>query len=188
MRVDLVDVLAEFRALLGLNLLNLLETTGLHELTLGIDGGRENLGKLRAHIREDVVGRKLQEWLEGLEVGAHLDDVLECLLGLVFEVLAALRKHVDGKEAGRHVGLSQCFRVIGGVATDLAERPGGSGLQVILWLVEQRLLQWRDALGNDNGHGQRVVEGRNITECHDSGKPGVTLRLTDVVDGGGGTT
>jgi hypothetical protein len=30
-------------------------------------------------------------------VGAHLDDVLECLLGLVFEVLAALRKHVDGR-------------------------------------------------------------------------------------------
>ena len=55
------------------------------------------------------------------------------------------------------------------------------------WLVEQRLLKWRDALGNDNGHSKGVIEGRNVAESHDSRKSGIALRLTDVVDGGGST-
>ena len=42
---------------------------------------------------------KGEEWFEGGDMGAHLDDVLEGFLGFVFQVLGAgaLLQHVDGK-------------------------------------------------------------------------------------------
>ena len=52
-----------------------------------------------ADVGEYVVGGELEEGLESGEMGAHLDDVLEGLLGLVLEVLGALRDHVDGQES-----------------------------------------------------------------------------------------
>jgi len=98
-RVDLVDVFAEFGARLSLNFLDLLEATALDEGALGLEVLGKDLGELSAHVGEDVVGGELEEGFEGGHVGAHLDDVLEGLLGLVLEVLGRLLEHVDGEEA-----------------------------------------------------------------------------------------
>mmetsp|Transcript_9509 Transcript_9509/g.11726 ORF Transcript_9509/g.11726 Transcript_9509/m.11726 type:complete len:276 (-) Transcript_9509:538-1365(-) len=123
-------------------------------------------------------------------MGAHLDNVLESLLGFVLEVSGALTflHHEDGEETGGHVSLSQVLGVLGGVSADLAEGPGGGGLNVILGLVDQRVLQRSDTLGHDNSHGKRVIEGRDVAEGHDAGEAGVSLGLRDVVHGGSGTT
>lgn len=87
MRVDFVDVLAELAALFGLDLLNFLEATTLHEGTLGLQVLGEDLSKLSADVGENIVRSKLEERLEGRDVGAHLDNVFECLLGFVLQVL-----------------------------------------------------------------------------------------------------
>merc|ERR1712127_65686 len=86
-RVDLVDVLSELGAGLGLDLLDLLEAAGLHEGTLGFELGGKHFRELGAHVGEDVVGGELEEGFQGGHVGAHLDDVLERLLGLVLQSL-----------------------------------------------------------------------------------------------------
>ena len=84
MRVDLVDVLSKLAAWFGLYLLDLLETAGLDEGSLGLEVGWEYLSELGADVSEDVVWSELEEWFEGWQVGAHLDDVLERFLGFVF--------------------------------------------------------------------------------------------------------
>lgn len=82
-----------------MDLLDLLEATALNEGTLGLEVGWENLGELGANIGKNVVRGKLKEGLKCGKMGAHLDDVLKSLLGLILEILGALRKHVDGKES-----------------------------------------------------------------------------------------
>lgn len=186
--VDLVDVFSELAAGLGLDLLDLLETAGLNEGTLGLEVGGEDLGELGAHVGEDVVGGELEEGLKGGKVGAHLDDVLKGFLCLILKVLGAFGKHVDGKEAGRNVSLSEELSVIGGVATDLAKGPGSSGLEVIFRLVDQGILKRSNTLGDDDSHSEGVVEGRDVTEGHDTWESGVTLGFTDVIDDSGSTT
>jgi hypothetical protein len=120
-------------------------------------------------------------------VSAHLDDVLEGLLGLVLKVLAGLLEHVHGEEAGGNVSLSQELAVLGGVATDLAKGPGSGGLEVILGLVDKGILERGNTLADNDGHSERVVEGRDVAEGHDTGETSVALGLADVVNGGGST-
>jgi len=74
------------------------------------------------------------------------------------------------------------------VAANLSEGPGSSCLQVVFGLVHEGVLEGSNSLGNDNGHGERVIESRDVTEGHDSGETGVSLGLADVVNGSGGTT
>ena len=188
MRVDLIDVFAELGTRLSLNFLDLLETTTLDESALGLEVLGKDLGELSAHVGEDVVGSELEEGFEGGNVGAHLDDVLEGLLGLVLEVLGRLLEHVHGEETGRNVSLSEVLGVLGGVTANLSEGPGSSCLQVVFGLVHEGVLEGSNSLGNDNGHGKRVIESRDVTEGHDTGETGVSLGLTDVVNSGGGTT
>merc|ERR1719465_374671 len=88
-RVNLVDVLAQLAALLGINFLYFLETAGLHEGTLRLQIGWKHFRKLSTHVSKDVVGSKLEEGFESRQVGAHLNDVLQRFLRFVFKVLGA---------------------------------------------------------------------------------------------------
>ena len=99
MRVDLVDVLSKLAAWFGLYLLNLLETAGLDEGSLGLKVRWEYLSELGADVGEDVVWSKLEEWFKGWQVGAHLDDVFKRFLGLIFQIFGTLWEHVDGEES-----------------------------------------------------------------------------------------
>jgi hypothetical protein len=187
-RVDFVDVFAQFGAWLGLDVLDLLEATALHEGALCFQVLGQDLGELSANVGEDVVGGEREKWFEGWDMGAHLDDVLEGLFRLVLQVLGAVLQHEDGQEAGWHVSLGQELCVLWRVAANLTERPGSSGLQVVLWLVDQSILEWGNTLRDDDSHGERVVEGGNVAESHDTWKTSVALRLTDVVDSGSSAT
>jgi len=187
-RVDLINVLAKFASLFSLNFLDLLEATTLDEGALGLEVLGENLSKLGTDVGKDVVGGQLEQGLEGGHMSAHLDDILEGLLRLVLEVLRGLLEHVDGKEAGRNVSLSEVFSVLGGVATDLSKRPGSGSFQVILRFVHQSVLERCNTLGDDDSHSKRVIESRDIAEGHDTGKASIALALTDVVDGSSGST
>ena len=86
-RVNFVNVLAEFASWLGLDLLNFLEATTLHESTLGLQVLGEDLSELSTDVGENIVRSKLEERFEGRDVSAHLDNVFECLLGFVLQVL-----------------------------------------------------------------------------------------------------
>jgi len=186
--VDLVDVLAELASLLGLDLLNFLETSTLDEGALGFEVLGKDLSELSADVGEDVVRSELEKRLKGRDVGAHLDNVFEGLLGFVLKILRGFLEHVDGEESGGYVSLSKIFSVFRRVTTDLTERPGSGGLQVVFGLVHEGILERSDTLGNDNGHGEGVIESRDVSESHDTGKSGVALGLTDVVDGGSSTS
>jgi hypothetical protein len=78
--------------------------------------------------------------------------------------------------------------VFRGVSADLSKRPSSSGLQVIFGLVQKSLLKWRDTLGDNDSHGKRVIESRNVTEGHDTRKSGISLGLRNIVNSGGGTS
>lgn len=187
-RVNFVDVLAELGALLGLDLLNFLEATTLDEGTLGFEVLGKNLSELSADVGENIVGSELEEGFEGGDVGAHLDNVFEGLLGLVLQVLGRFLEHVDGKESGGDISLSKVFGVLGRVTTNLTERPGSSSLQVVFRLVHESILEGGNSLGDDNSHGEGIVEGRDVTESHDSGESGVSLGLANVINSSSGTT
>ena len=177
MRVDCIDILAKFAAWGGIDFLNTLEATTLDECLLCFGVLGKDLGELGSDIGEDVVGGEDEEWFEGGQVGAHLDDILEGLLGFIFQVGGALTllHHVDGEETSWHVSLSQVLSVVWGVTADLTKRPGGGSLDVVLWLVDKSILKWGDTLGDDNGHGERIVEGRDVTEGHDTWETSVAL-------------
>ena len=83
MRVDFVNVLAEFASAVGLDFLNFLEATTLYESTLGLQVLGEDLSELSTDVGENIVRSKLEERFEGRDVSAHLDNVFECLLGFV---------------------------------------------------------------------------------------------------------
>jgi len=187
-RVDLIDVFTEFASRLSLNLLDLLEAAGLHEGALGLEVLGKDLGELGAHVGEDVVGGELEEGFEGGNVRAHLDDVLEGFLGLVLEVLGGLLEHVHGEETGGNVSLGEVLGVLGRVTANLSEGPGSGGLQVVLGLVHEGVLEGGNSLGDDNGHGEGIVESGDVTEGHDTGESGVALGLADVVNSGSGAT
>ena len=87
-RINLVDVLAKLAAGLSLDLLDLLEATRLDEGALSLELSGENLSELGADVSKNIVRGELQEGLKSGDMGAHLDNVLQSLLGLVLEVLA----------------------------------------------------------------------------------------------------
>jgi len=187
-RVNFVDVLAELASLLGLDFLNFLEATTLDEGALGLQVLGKNLGELSADVGENIVRSKLEKRLEGGDVSAHLDNVFEGLLGLIFQVLGGFLEHVDSKESGWHISLSKVLGVLGRVTANLSERPGSGSLQMVLRLVHEGILEGSNSLGNDNSHSERVIESRNVSEGHDSRKTGVTLGFTDIVNSGSSTT
>ena len=160
-RVDGIDVLAKLGTWGSVDLLNALEASGLDEslLLLGVLG--KNLSKLSGDVLEDVVGGEDEEGLKRGKVGAHLDDVLEGLLGLVLEVGGALTflHHEDSEEASGDISLSQVLGVLGRVTANLTEGPGGSSLDMVLRLVDKSILEGSNTLGDDDGHGEGVIEG-----------------------------
>jgi len=189
-RVDGVDVLAELGAGGGVDLLNALETSTLDESFLGLGVLGKNLGELGGNISQDVVRGEDQEGFKRGKVSAHLDDVLQGLLRLVLQVGGALSflHHVDGEETGGHISLSEVLSVVGRVTADLTKGPGSGGLDVVLGLVDECVLEGSNTLGDDHSHGEGVVEGRDVAEGHDTRETGVTLGLADVINGSGGTT
>ena len=154
MRVDGVDVLAELAAWCSVDLLDALETTALNKCLLCFRVLGEHLGKLGSNVGEDVIGGEDEEGFEGGQMRAHLDDILEGLLRFVFQVRGALSllHHVNGEQTCWHVSLGQVLRVVWRVSADLAKGPGSGGLDVVLWLVDERILEWGNTLGHDNGH------------------------------------
>ena len=88
----------------------------------------------------------MKEWLKSRQVSAHLDDVLEGLLGFILEILGALWEHVDGEESRWNVSFGEEFGVIWTVSTNLSERPGSSSLKVIFWLINEGILEWSNTL------------------------------------------
>ena len=116
-------------------------------------------------------------------MGAHLDNILEGFLGFVFEILGrgSFLEHVNGEKSSRDVSFGKELGVLWRMATDLSERPGRSCLQVVFGFVHECLLEWGDSLRDDNCHGKGVVEGRNVSESHDSRQASIALRLADVV-------
>jgi hypothetical protein len=174
-RVDLINVFAELASRFGLDLLDLLETTGLHKCALSFELEGKNLSELSANVGQDVVGSQLEEGFKSGNVGAHLDNVLKSLLRLVLEILAGLLEHVDGEETGGDISLSEVLGVVGRVATDLTKGPGGSSLKMILRLVDKGVLKRSNTLADNNSHGKGIIEGRDISEGHDTGETGVAL-------------
>jgi hypothetical protein len=181
--VDLVNVFSEFGAGASFNFLDLGEPTALHEGLLGFEVLGKHLRELATDELQDVVGGQLEERLQRGQVGAHLDDVLQGFLCLLLQIARTLREHVDSQESGGYISFSEELGMIGGVSSNLSKTPGSSSLQVVLWFVDQSLLQGSNALGDDDSHGEGVVKGRNVTERHDSWESRVALGLTDVVDG-----
>ena len=80
MRVDLVHVFSKLATWLGLNFLDLLESSALHECSFSLKVEGKHLSKLSAHVGENVVGSKLEKRLKGWEMSAHLDNVFKSLL------------------------------------------------------------------------------------------------------------
>lgn len=87
-RINLVNVLAKLAAGLSLDLLDLLEATRLDKGALSLELSGENLSELGADVSKNIVRGELQEGFKSGDMGAHLDNVLQSLLGLVLEVLA----------------------------------------------------------------------------------------------------
>ena len=98
LRVDIGDVLRELAALLWLYFLKAFETAGLNESSARLDVFRQHLGKLRAHISEDVRGSRLNKRIQRRQYCAYLQNVFESSLGFFFEVWRAVGVHVDGQE------------------------------------------------------------------------------------------
>ena len=69
------------------------------------------------------------------------------------------------------------------VSSDLSERPSGSCLKMVLWLIDEGVLEWSNTLGNNNCHSKGVIESRDVSESHDSWKSCITLALADVING-----
>ena len=115
MGVNGIDVFAKFGSWGGVDFLNALEATTLDEGLLGFGVLGKHLRELGSDVGEDVVGGANKQRFQRGEMSAHLDDVLQSLLGLVLQVRGTLvlLHHVDGKEAGGDVGLSQVLGVVG---------------------------------------------------------------------------
>ena len=141
-----VDVLAQLAAWLGFNFLNSLEPSALHKRALGFQVLGQDLGKLGADVSENVVGSERKEGFKGRDVGAHLDDVLECLFRFVLEILRALWEHENCKKPCWHISLCKVLGMLWRVATNLAKRPGSCSLDVILRLINQGILKRSNTL------------------------------------------
>ncbi len=88
MRVNLINVLAQLAAWLSLDLLDLLETARLDESTLSLKLGRKYFGKLGTNVGKNIVWSKLKKGFESGYVSAHLNNIFESLLRLIFKILA----------------------------------------------------------------------------------------------------
>jgi len=88
----------------------------------------------------------LKEGFKSGNVSAHLDNVLESLLGFILKVLGGILEHVDSKETCWDISLSEELAVFWGVTTNLSECPCGGSLQVVLWLIDKSVLEWGNTL------------------------------------------
>jgi hypothetical protein len=57
-----------------------------------------------------------------------------------------------------HTALCDGLGVVWGVASDLSQGPHGGGLDVVLGLIDEGVLQGRHAAGHDHSQGQRLAE------------------------------
>lgn len=131
---------------------------------------------------QDLGRTVLDEGLQGAEVGAHLQNALQGLLGLLLQVLGAPRVSVEFQQQSRDVLLGKGLGVIGSVAAHLSQTPGG-GCPDALILIAEGLLERSDALGLDDSHGHGLIEGGDVAEGDDAGE-GLALGLGDEVDDG----
>ena len=120
---------------------------------LGLDVMRQQLRELAQYVLLHLDRRVAQQRLQRLQVRALGQDRLERALGLGLQVLRGLLVHHAGQQVAQHVSLGQRAGVVRGVSADLPQRPCAGGLDVILGLGHQRVLQGRDGLGHD--HRQR---------------------------------
>jgi hypothetical protein len=151
-RVDLVDVLFQLVSGFGLDFLYLLKSALLDE---GLLGGRvvgESLGELVQHVVQDLGGTVFDQGLEGAQVGTHLQDTLQGLLCLLFQVLRATWLTVEIKEQSGDVLFGEGFGVIRGVSSHLSQTPS-SGSSYTLVLVLESIAERIDALGLNDSHG-----------------------------------
>ena len=148
----------------------------------------EELGKLLEDVLLDLDRGVTEEGLQSLEMGAFGKDSLEGTLGLCLEIVGGGLVDHAGEEVAEHVSLGESTGVVGGMASNLAERPGRSGLDVVLRLGNQGLAEGHDALGDNDREGKCLGEGSNVTDSHDAGELGITLGLADVVDESGGSS
>mmetsp|Transcript_20429 Transcript_20429/g.43578 ORF Transcript_20429/g.43578 Transcript_20429/m.43578 type:complete len:343 (+) Transcript_20429:3-1031(+) len=186
-RVDLLNVVVQLGTNLRVNFLDLLQTTRLDKLPARIEVIGQYLRELLDDVLEDVRGG-LQQGFQCGQSCALLDDALESSLRFSLEILAGVLVKVDGQESPKYIGLSQGPSMVWGVTTNLTERPSRGGLQVVFRLVDQGILERRNALGNHDRQGQGLREGRDVAEGHDAGEAVVAAGLSDVVHHSSDTT
>ncbi len=91
-------------------------------------------------------------------------------LALCLQVLAAFVVEVYRQQLGENILNCKGLGVIGAVAADLSEGPGCSRLDVVFGLAHECVEQRSHALGHDDAHRQRLAEGGNVAESHDTCK------------------
>eukprot|EP00968_Pinguiococcus_pyrenoidosus_P001369 scaffold62_cov256-Pinguiococcus_pyrenoidosus.AAC.27 len=186
-RVDLVDVLTKFASHGFVELLQILKPAVLYKGAPRLHVVGKQLCKLPQHILLHFDGTVPEQRLQGLQVRALCQHGLQAPSALHLQVLAAVLVDHAGKQVPKHVGLRQRSGVIGRVPPDLAQGPGAGRLDVVLGLLDKRLLQRRHALGHDDRERERLAEGRDEAQGHDAGKLGVAGRLAHVIHERGGS-
>mmetsp|Transcript_105911 Transcript_105911/g.236421 ORF Transcript_105911/g.236421 Transcript_105911/m.236421 type:complete len:389 (+) Transcript_105911:6-1172(+) len=181
--VDLVDVIVQLRANLGLDLLDFLETAGLHEGSASVEVVGQHLCKLLHHVLQDV-GRRLEKGFQCGQVSALLYDALQGPLRLRLQILARILVQVHREQAPEHIRLGEGPRVVRGVAADLTQGPSRGRLEVVLGFVDERVLEGGDALRHHHRQGQGLGECGNVAQRHDARQTIVATGLCDVVDHG----
>lgn len=154
---------------LRLDFLDLFESALLDE---GLLGGRvvgEGLGELVQHVVEDLCGAVFDQGLEGAQVGTHLQDTLQGLLCLLLQVLGTAWLTVKIKEQSGDVLFSEGFGVIGSVSSHLPQTPGSRSSYALV-LVLKGITERIDALGLNYSHGERLIEGGDISQGDDTRK------------------
>lgn len=144
----------------------------------------QQLRELPEHVLLHLDGGVTQQGLQSLQVRALRQDRLERALRLGLQVLAGLLVHHAGQQVSEHVALGERPGVVRCVAADLAQGPRTGGLDVVLRLRHQRVLQRRDGLGDNHGQREGLGESSDVSDSHDSGQLVVAVSLEDVVHQG----
>mmetsp|Transcript_6500 Transcript_6500/g.7312 ORF Transcript_6500/g.7312 Transcript_6500/m.7312 type:complete len:439 (+) Transcript_6500:322-1638(+) len=180
--VDGLDVLSELGSRFRLNLLQCCEPTVRHKLALRANVRRQDLRELPAHVLQNVLRRLVvQQRLQGRQVHALLDDALQGALRLRLQIVRALTVQIDVEQLWQDVAVCNGLGVVRAVPPNLAKRPRGGGLDVILGLLLQSMPEWRDALRDHNGERERLRERADVPESHHARQPRVPARLVHVV-------
>ena len=85
---------------------------------------------------------------------ALLKDGFKRALGFRAQVSTVGLVHVIGKKHTKDLVFCQGTGMVRAVAADLAEGPRGGCLDVVFWLGDQRIFQWRDTFGHNHCQGK----------------------------------